>query len=298
MLGFRPAFRFPIRLVALLAAALLPACAGGGWIADHPDIAERARANPEAFVEPTFARWDGLETLSGAYQLRAARGIGRRTFDLAVSVRRPDQVDISVLDPTGAIQAYLRADSREIGLWFAEDRVLYRGPATRDAFERALGLDLSAADAVAVFLGYGLAADALSGRETAVWDEEARRVRVDAETRSRAWIHPLESRVDRVEHRSGAGVLEAEIREWSAVGAEGDTGLSYPIPSLVELSVEPDGIGLTLRLLASPRVGHDLPHDLFEIQVPPGTLELPLEELARQGGLFRRAGPEQESEPA
>lgn len=286
---------------AALIGVLTAACGGNGWLGDHPDVAARAQANPGAFVEPAFARWGGAITLSGAYQLRASRGIGRRTFDLAVSVQRPDRVDISVLDPTGAIQAFVRANPREVGLYLAEDRVLYRGPATREAFERALGLGLAAGDAVAVFLGYGVDRDT-RGPGIAAWDDGARRVRVDWEPGSSLWLHPVQELFDHVRHRSDRGTLSAELLEWMEVTPESAPGgpaasaadMAVPVPSHVDIEVEPDGFGLELRLLAPPRLNHRLPEAIFEVQRVPGVVELPLDELAREGGLFRRGPADEE----
>ena len=218
--------------------------------------------------------------------MRVARGLGRGTFDMSISVRRPGDVDMLVLEPTGAIQAYLRANAAEVGLYIAEDRVLYRGPATGDAFSRALGFDLSAADAVAVLLGYGVDAESLPlGR--ASWDGKLRRVRVDYGDRASAWIHPVTMLFDRVEHRDQHGSVVAEVREWTAE--------TPPLPSLVELQVQPEGYRISLTLLGS-NLDRDpeFPPGYFDLQAPPRTLELPLSALEAQGGLFQRSLPEEE----
>jgi hypothetical protein len=266
----------------MILVAGLTACGGGGWIKDHPDVAERARTEPGAFVEPAFDRSDSAHSLYASYRLRVSKGIGRRTLDVAVSVGRPALVDILVLDPTGAIQASLRANEREVGLYVAEEGILYRGPATQDAFARALGFDLSAADAVAVLLGYGVERSTLPPG-VARWDGAARRVRVDYGERASLWLHPITGRFDRVLHRSGRDRVEASIAAWAML--EGP-----PTPRDLQLSVEPDGYGIRLTLSADPALDYQFPPGYFELELPPGALELPLEELARQGGLFRRTG--------
>lgn len=273
-------------LAAVAALAALAGCGGGGWVRDHPDVAERARREPAGFVAPAFARWEGLESLAGSYRMRVSKGIGRRSFDLAVVVRRPDLVDINVLDPTGGIQAFLRASPTEIGLYLAEDEVLYAGPATRDAFARALGFDLSAADAVAVLLGYGVERDGLPPGEPS-WDADARRVRIDYGPLVRLWLHPVTMLFDRVEHRRPDARVQARLLEWLHV-PDPAGGAGFAVPGRLELEVEPEGYGIRLSLSASPTPNLELPAGQFDILVPEGTLELPLEELARQGGLFRR----------
>lgn len=283
--------------VCLLLA--LPGCAGGGWVKDHPEVAERARTEPGGFVEPAFEQWAGVESLAGSYQMRVSRGIGHRTFDLAVAVRRPDLVDINVLDPTGAIQAFLRANESRIGLYVAEEEVLYAGPTTREAFERALGFDLSAADAVAVLLGYGVERDG-EPRGAPSWDANARRIRIDYGPLVSLWLHPVTMLFDRVEHRRGEARVEARIREWMPVpepdaGTAADPvvdGAAVSIPGRIELDVEPDGYGIRLSLSARPRLNFDFPPGYFDLVVRPGTVERSLEELTRQGGLFRRTAPE------
>lgn len=283
-----------------LAATAITACGGGGWVKDHPDVADRARDSPGSFVEPAFDGQEGLESLAGTYRMRVARGIGRRSFDLAVAVQRPGRVDMNVLDPTGAIQAFLRASDTEVGLYVTEDRVLYRGPATRDAFERALGFDLSARDAVAVLLGSGIAREGLP-RGAPSWDPQARRIRIDYGAGASLWLHPATMRFDRVLHRSGAtaadratadadgvateaadgAAVEVRLQEWTAVQEQ-------EVPSRLEIGVEPDGYAIRLELSSTPRVNFEMPATTFDLTVPADTLVLPLEELARQGGLFRR----------
>jgi len=276
----------PRTLAAAAAALALAACGGGGWVKSHPDIAQRAQSSPASFVQPALDRWEGAESLTASYTLRVARGIGRKSFDLAISVRRPADLDMLVLDPTGAIQAYLRSNDREVGLYVAEDRVLYRGANTRKAFERALGFDLEAADAVALLLGYGASRDTLPlGR--AVWDEGERRIRVDHGPEFSIWLHPVTQNFDRLLRRGPQGTVTAEIEEWAQ--------LAFPVPSNLTLQVEPEGYGIRLRMLSNTQLNEEFPTGFFELDVAPGARQLPLEDLARDGGLFRRTGNDENS---
>lgn len=257
----------------------ITACGGGNWVQSHPDIAQRARTAPEGFVQPALDRWAKAEALTASYTLRVAKGIGRKSFDLSISVHRPADVDMLVLDPTGGIQAYLRSNVAEVGLYVAEDRVLYRGQNTRAAFERALGFDLEAADAVALVLGYAANRDSLPlGR--AVWDEERRRIRVDHGEEFSVWLHPVTQNFDRVVRRGPQGTVTAEVLEWAE--------MIFPVPRRLTLEVEPEGYGIELTMLGNVRLNPEFPAGFFEIDVAPGTTVLPLEELAREGGLFRR----------
>ncbi len=266
-----------------LASLALSGCSGHRWTSDHPDVAARAQADPEAFVDPALVQWEQLQGLAGSYAMRVSRGIGRGSADLFILVRRPADLDISVLAPTGAIQVSLRANEREVGLVFVEDRVVYRGPSTGTAFERALGLDLSAADAAAVLLGYGIADGERSGVTTA-WDADARRIRVETLSGTRAWLHPVTQRFDRIV-RGGPdarGTVTATLSSWLA---------QPPAPDVLRLEVEPDGYGIELRLSGAPTVNPDFSSDPFAVQVPPGFEVRPLSELAAEGGLFQRAAP-------
>lgn len=264
-------------LIAVLLAAT--ACGGGGWLRQQPELAQRARTDPASFVEPALGQWQSAEALTGSYAMRVARGVGRRSFDLAVSVRRPADVDMLVLDPTGAIQLYLRANEREVGLYIAEERTLYRGSATRDAFGRALGFELSAADAVALLLGYGVDRDSLPLGSSS-WDEKAQRVRIDYGPGITAWLLPPTLRFDRVEHRAGADTVAGEIHEWLS--------MAFPVPSLLRLQIEPDGYGIELRLLGNIDLAPEFPERFFELQATPAMKQRPLSDLAEAGGLFRR----------
>ena len=274
-------------VVGIAFAALTTAgCSSHHWTNDHPDVAARAQANPEAFVDPAIAQWDELQGLAGSYSMRVSKGVGRGSADLAIYVRRPADLDIHVLAPTGATEASLRVNEREVGLSFGEDRVVYRGPSSGAAFERALGLDLSAADVAAVLLGYGIPDSERAGATT-IWDAEARRIRLETRSGTRAWLHPVTQRFDRILRGgpgSSRGTVNATLDSWLA---------QPPIPDLLRLEVEPDGYGIELRLSGSPTVNPDFGADFFDVQVPAGFEVRPLSELAAEGGLFRRAVPEE-----
>ena len=275
---------------ALLAVGLTAAgCGGGGWVADYPDIAARAAAAPAGFVGPALAQWESAEGISGSYSMRVSKGIGRSSVDLQIRVRRPGDIDMAVLAPTGAMQAYLRVNRVEVGLSFLEDRAVYRGPASRYAFEQALGFDLSAADAAALLLGYGIA-DGEADGATTFWDAEARRIRVETRSGTLAWLHPQTQRFDRLERQDRRGRVTAEITDWLAAPA--------PLPRMLTLEIEPDGYGIRLELLGTPSLNPDFPDGFFDVDVPPGFVVRPLSDLAEEGGLFRRAAPaEDETQP-
>jgi hypothetical protein len=265
---------------ALVALLVVAGCAGRNWTSDHPDVAARAQTDPEGFIEPAVAQWADLVGVAGSYQMRVAKGVGRGSADMAISARRPADLDIVVLGPSGAIEAYLRVNQYEVGLSFAEDRVVYRGPSSGAAFETALGFDLSAADAVAVLLGYGIT-DADRAGASATWDSKARRVRLAA-SGVQAWLHPVTQRFDRILHSQGHDTVDARIQSWLP---------APPIPDQLRLQVEPDGYRLDLTLSGSPTVNPDFPAGFFDVDVPPGFEVRPLSELAAEGGLFRRAAP-------
>ncbi len=276
--GWRPA------AATALAVLVLSGCSSHRWTDDHPDVAARAQANPAAFLTPALEQWDGLQGLGGSYSMRVAKGIGRASADLAIYVRLPADLDIIVLAPTGATQAYLRVNEYEVGLAYLEDRVVYRGPSSGAAFERALGFDLSAADAAAVLLGYGVPLGERTGATT-IWDADARRIRVDTLSGTRAWLHPVTQRFDRIIRGATdgpRGMVTATLTSWLA---------QPPIPDALRLDVEPDGYGIELSLSGSPTLNPDFSADFFDIQVPPGFEVRPLSELAAEGGLFRRAAP-------
>lgn len=317
-------------LVAAL--ALLPACAGGdNWIESHPEVADRARAEPDRFTSAAWRQWEPVDALTGSYGLRVSRGVGSRSFDVSFVVQRPDRLEISFHDPTGAIEAFLIHGPGEIGLYFAEDRVLYRGASRPGAFERALGLELAPADVVAAVIGHAVVGG-VDGSSTPVseWDEEARRIRVDG-ARAVGWLHPVSLVWDRVEYaagdlgsaatatgggaRSDPGTREpavvAEFGRWrimpvpedafeeatrlvepSEVDGADDAAPAdtVPIPVDIALDVADGSYGLTLELRGTPQLDPEIPPDYFQIPtLPSNVLTVPLSDLERQGGLFRRA---------
>ena len=160
-------------------------------------------------------------------------------------------IDMAVLAPTGAMQAYLRVNRVEVGLSFLEDRVVYRGPAGGYAFEQALGFDLSAADAAAMLLGYGIA-DGEADRAETFWDAEARRIRVETRTGTLAWLHPPTQRFDRLERADRRGRVTAEITEWLADPA--------PLPRMLTLEIEPEGFQGRHQLVEVQRLELGEPH--------------------------------------
>lgn len=276
----RPRARWGVLLLLIATVG----CAGGGWVKDRPEVAARARADPGGFVAPALEQLGVLQGLRSNYAMRVTRGIGGRSFDLYVSAQRGGMIDILVQAPTGITEAYLRANEREVGMFVREDMVLYSGPAGRDAFARALGFGLSAQDAVAALLGYGVERDSLPAG-VAAWDAKLRRVRIDHGSEVSAWLHPLTLRFDRVEHRAGQGLVIVQVQEWRAV-LLGEEFVS--IPARLSLEVDPDGYGISLRLVGEPEINPRYDAGYFELQRPPSVLELPLSDLARDGGLFRR----------
>ncbi|NKB87345.1 MAG: hypothetical protein GKS06_03895 [Acidobacteria bacterium] len=267
------------RFALLVLGLAVAACGGGGWVQEYPDVAQRAQTRPEAFVGPAYSQWADVEGLIGSYVLRVAKGPGRGSADLSVAVQRPANVDIRVLQPTGAVMARLSANGDEVGMAFLEDGVVYRGPASGGAFQRALGFDLTAADVVAVMVGYALSGEELAPR--GVWDADARRIRVDSGAGTQAWLHPATSRFDRVLRADARGRVDARILAWWP---------EPPVPVGLELHVEPDGYRLELSLSGEPQLNPAF-GNAFDVLVPNGFEVRSLGELAAEGGLFQRAAP-------
>jgi hypothetical protein len=234
-------------------------------------------------VEPALEQWDEVRALAGSYSLRVAKGIGRGSADLAINVRRPADVDIDVLAPTGAIEAYVRANDHEVGLAFLADRVVYRGPASGAGFAQALGFDLSAEHVVAAVLGYAIP-DGERGSATAVWDGAELRVQVETDQGTRAWLHPVTQRFDRIVRAGGGATVTATLTSWLP---------DFPVPDALRLAVEPDGYRIELTLSGAPTWSPDFPPGFFEIDVPPGFEVRPLSELGQNGGIFGRLAVEE-----
>jgi hypothetical protein len=87
---------------------------------------------------------------------------------------------------------------------------------------------------------------------------------------------------DRLERRGPQGTVTAEIQEWAQ--------LAFPVPSNLTLQVEPEGYGIQLRMLSNTQLNEEFPAGFFELDVAVGVQQVPLEDLARDGGLFRRTG--------
>ena len=281
--------------------SLASACAaGGGWVQDFPDVAERARTSPESFVAPAFEPYAAARGLASSYALRASRGLGRASVDLFISVQRPDRLRIEVLNPAALAEGLLVANEAEVGMWVAEEGVLYRGARSPGAFERALGLEIAPEDAIALLLGYGADRDRY-GVANAVWDERARRVRVDLASRASLWLHPVGLRFDRVRHHGGfSSAVDARITDWGPV-AEGTRAPGTPgvagallgggapqLPTEITIEVEDDGLRLELRRRRGAVFNPEFPPGSFAIPELRGATVLPLDALVYEGGLLRR----------
>lgn len=264
----------------ILATAPLIACSDRSWVSDFPDIAELAQRSPESFVEPTFAQWAGIKGLSGSYWLHASRGIGRAATNLWIAARRPGELLIEVLAPTGSTEAQLWANPGEVALWLADERVLYRGPAHSGAFQLALGLDLSPEDAIAIFIGYGI--DRLHYPPVnTVFDKRARRIRLDFGNLTSIWLHPATLHFDRVLHRQRGGEVDIDVVDWI-------DGIA-PVPSELTIRLQADGISLHLRHQGEWYLNPEFRAGDFDVREPTGSfITRPLSELASRGGLLRR----------
>ena len=268
------------RLVLLLVAVLLgSACAGtDDWVQTHPDIAARARQDPQSFVAEIHGRWDGLRGLVGSYRVRASRGISSRTMDTQIHLLRDRFVDIQGLAPTGSSEAYLVAGAREVGFWAADENRLYRGPNDPGEFGRALGVDLTPEAIIAVLMGFGIDVD--GGRTSVEWDEALQRIRV-SEAGTSAWLHPVSGRFERVLVGTLSGPIDIEYQEWSETGP--------PVPLRMRVDVASEDITLELRLAPSWQPNPEgLDEAYFEVFPVSGAVEAPLSLLQADGGLLRR----------
>ena len=269
--------RIPVS--ALLLALLLSACARpDDWLQTQPDVAARARRQPQEVAAEARGRWDELRGLVGSYQVRASRGLSSRTIDVQIYLLRDRFVEMQVLAPTGSSEGYLGVGSREVRFWVSEENVLYRGANEPGAFERALGLELTPAQIVAVLMGFAVPGTA--GEAVAVWDEEQRRVRVEGAGVT-AWLHPARLRFERVVVNTPSGPIEVEYQAWTRDGPA--------VPQRLEVRVDAEDITLQVRLAdawyANPE---GLDETYFGDTPVTGATEAPLEALAREGGLLRR----------
>jgi len=276
----RPVGKFG--LVACLALGLCAAaCARpDDWIQTYPDVAARARQEPQAFLTDVYNRWGDLRGMVGSYQVRASRGVSSRTLDTQIHLLRDRFIDIQVLSPAATSEGYLVAGRREIGFWTSEENYLYRGAIEPGEFGRALGLDVEPEDIVAVLMGFGVVWKDGSA-PLASWDESRRRIRVDGGTGTIAWLHPVAARFERVVVSTGSGSIEITYEEWTESGA--------PVPLRMSIFVPEEDITLTLRLAASWVANPEgLVPEEFDVFAVRGSIEAPLSRLAADGGLLRR----------
>ena len=274
-----PLRRFAGWFSAALLALAMVGCGRRDWIADYPDVAERARQEPSAFVDPAFEQWQGVQGIAGSYGLVASRGIGRASADIWVAANRPDKLLLEVLTPTGTTEGFLTANGEEVGLWTEEEGVLYRGPLEGNAFRRALGLPLDLEDAIALLLGFGVDRDRRPPASV-VWDDRQKRIRLDFDASVSLWLHPVLLRFQRLRYTGGDTSVQAEIENW--------TDQPAPIPRRLRLDLEKEGLHLDLRLHEEWTLNPDFTPRDFSIRTPLGAVEMPLEALATDGGLLRR----------
>jgi hypothetical protein len=247
------------------------------WVQTYPDIAARARQDPQSFLTETNARWDDLHGMVGSYQVRASRGINSRTLDTQFYLLRDAFVEIQVLAPTFTSEGYVGVGTREVGFWVSEDPCLYRGPNEPGAFGRALGLDLTPENIVATLMGYAVPQ---GGNITAAWDEGERRIRVVADGVT-AWLHPVSGRFERVLIGTSSGAIDIEYQEWSADGP--------PVPLRMDIDVAAEGITLQLRLAPAWNANPEGLDEAFFDDIPvQDAVDCPLDQLALEGGLLRR----------
>ena len=258
------------------------ACARpGDWIETYPDIATRARQEPQEFLADVYERWDDLRGMEGSYQVRASRGVSSRTLDTHIFLLRDRFVTIEVLAPgTATSEGYLTAGEAEIGFWTSEENRLYHGSIEPGAFGRALGLDLEPDDIVAVLMGFGVPWHEGAAPD-ASWDESRARIRVESRSRITAWLHPVLARFERVVVSTEAGAIEIDYEEWAEDGA--------PVPLRMTIRVPDEDITLRLRLASSWRRNPaGLVPSFFDVELLPGALRAPLDQLTADGGLLRR----------
>jgi hypothetical protein len=263
----------------LVSVLLVSGCARpDDWLQTYPDVAARARQDPESFVLEVQSRWDDLHGMAGSYRVRASQGVGSRTMDIQIHLFRNRFVDIEVLAPTGSSEGYLVAGESEVGFWTSDENRLYRGPNEPGAFGRALGIDLSPAAIVAVLMGY--AVDIGDGRASIEWDGAAQRIRVTG-AGTIAWLHPLYGRFDRVVVRTPSGPIEIEFEAWSETGP--------PVPLRIRVDVASEDFTLELRLAEAWQSNPEgLDEAYFEVYPVSGAVDAPLSLLQAEGGLLRR----------
>ncbi len=267
-------------LAVFLLLAVAAGCARPGWVETYPDIAARARRDPQSFLDDAYRQWEGLAGMDGTYHVRARRGLGSRRIDVQVYALRERFVTIEALAPTGSSEGYVTAGRSEVGFWVSEEGTLYRGDIEPGAFGRALGLDLEPENIVAVLLGYGVPwTDAAP--PSAAWDEGQQRIAVTSGSRATAWLHPATGRFERVVIATDSGSIEVTFDDWATDPA--------PVPLRLRIEVPAEDATLELQLArawsANP---NGLDAAFFDVEVPRGSVEAPLSLLEIDGGLLRR----------
>ena len=99
------------------------------------------------------------------------------------------------------------------------------------------------------------------------------------------WLLPPTLWFDRIEHRRVDNIVALELR--NSIAAEVD-GQMVLVPSSLQVRVEPEGYGIAMQLVGVPSINFEFPPAHFELEVPTGTVQLPISDLGREGGLFRR----------
>lgn len=275
---FLPAGRF-LSLAMFLGLAVSACARPDNWMQTYPDVAARARQQPQIVAGEAYARWNDLHGLVGSYQVRASRGVSSRTIDVQMYLLRDRFVEMQVLAPTGQSEGYLGVGRREVGFWVSDENILYRGANEPGAFERALGLDLTPAQIVAVLIGFGAPIDGGSV-PPAVWDEQQQRVRVEHDNVT-AWLHPVQQVVESAVVRTHSGPIEVAYEAWSVDGP--------PVPLRLSVHVPSEDITLRVRLASAWYANPDgLDEAYFDDIEVRDAVEAPLERLAVEGGLLRR----------
>jgi len=104
---------------------------------------------------------------------------------------------------------------------------------------------------------------------------------VTTDLRTRGWLHPVSLRFDRMQFLGHGATTEVLWPEWTE-----EPGI---VPRSIELAVPSENIELHLRLASSWLANPPLVAADFEVSVlPSGTVELPLDVLAAEGGLLHR----------
>jgi len=138
----------PARLVALLLAAPLAACAGGG----SPNVTPDAAASAEGETPPRMVSNDRLAVPfttvrvvggpAGTARIPSTRGASRPSFTIAVQVDEGGRPDLSTLVVEGLSNADQQEARRGIEDWLTKARfepARRDGVAVRGTFRRTFG---------------------------------------------------------------------------------------------------------------------------------------------------------------